>query len=90
MAGNDNAKNPTSHLHVMNLIVALMAGIISITGGVYSLKNNIFSGQSYGSLQGVVRDSRLAKPLWLAAVEVSTADGAVVNTATSDLMKAGM
>jgi 5-hydroxyisourate hydrolase-like protein (transthyretin family) len=68
----------------MNLVVALVAGIISITGGIYSLKNNLFAGQSYGSLQGVIRDSKLAKPLLLVGVEVSTPDGAVVNTAASD------
>ena len=77
-------KSPTSHLHVMNLIVALLAGIISITGGIYSLKNNVFSGPAHGSLQGIVRDEKIAKPLLLATVEVSEADGAVVNTVNTD------
>ena len=77
-------KSPTSHLHVMNLVVALLAGVISITGGIYSLKNNIFSGPVYGSLQGIVRDERIAKPLKLASVEISDLAGAVVNTATTD------
>lgn len=77
-------KNPTSHLHALNLIVALLAGVVSITGGVYSLKNNLFSSQQYGSLQGIVRDEKIAKPLLLTAVEISAADGAVVNTANTD------
>ncbi len=81
---NPAPKSPTSHLHVINLIVALLAGVISITGGIYSLKNNLFSGPAYGSLQGTVRDERIAKPLKLAAVEVSDLAGAVVNTATTD------
>jgi hypothetical protein len=81
---NPAPKSPTSHLHAMNLIVALLAGVISITGGIYSLKNNIFSGPPYGSLQGIVRDERIARPLKLAAVEVSDLAGAVVNTATTD------
>jgi len=68
----------------MNLVVATLAGILSITGGIYSLKNNIFSGPVIGSLQGVVRDARIAKPLKLAAVEISGIDGAVVNTASTD------
>jgi hypothetical protein len=68
----------------MNLVVALLAGVISITGGIYSLKNNVFSGPSYGTLQGIVRDERIAKPLRLAAVEISDLSGAVVNTATTD------
>ena len=77
-------KSPVSHLHVMNLVVALLAGIISITGGIYSLKSNLFAGPAYGSLQGIVRDEKIAKPLKLAAVEISDLAGAVVNTATTD------
>ena len=68
----------------MNLVVALLAGVISITGGIYSLKNNIFSGPAYGSLQGIVRDQRIAKPLKLASVEIADLTGAVVNTAATD------
>lgn len=81
---NPMPKSPTSHLHVMNLVVALLAGVISITGGIYSLKNNLFSGPAYGSLQGIVRDERIARPLKLASVEISDLTGAVVNTATTD------
>jgi len=77
-------KSPTSHLHVINLVVALLAGVISITGGIYSLKNNLFSGPAYGSLQGIVRDERIAKPLKLASVEIADLAGAVVNTAATD------
>jgi hypothetical protein len=81
---NPIPKSPTSHLHVINLVVALLAGVISITGGIYSLKNNVFSGPAYGSLQGIVRDERIAKPLVLTSVEISDLSGAVVNTATTD------
>jgi hypothetical protein len=77
-------KLSTSHLHAMNLVVALLAGVISITGGIYSLKNNLFSGPAYGSLQGTVRDEKIARPLKLASVEISDLGGAVVNTATTD------
>ncbi len=77
-------KSPSTHLHSMNLVVALLAGIISITGGIYSLKNNLFSGPALGSIQGIVRDEKIAKPLKLATVEISAVDGAVVNTATTD------
>jgi len=81
--GNPMPKSPTSHLHAINLVVALFAGVISITGGIYTLKSNLFSGPTYGSLQGIVRDERIAKPLKLVAVEVSDLTGAVVNTATT-------
>lgn len=81
---NTPPKAPNAHLHAMNLIVALLAGVISITGGIYSLKNNLFSGPAYGSLQGIVRDERIARPLKLASVEISDLAGAVVNTATTD------
>ncbi len=81
---NPAPKSPASHLHVINLVVALLAGVISITGGIYSLKNNVFAGPAHGSLQGVVLDERIAKPLKLVAVEISGLDGAVVNTAATD------
>lgn len=77
-------KSPTSHLHVVNLIVALLAGIVSITGGIYTLKSNMFAKPAYGSLEGIVRDEKIAKPLVLASVEVSGLDGAVVNTVETD------
>jgi len=77
-------KAPSSHLHSLNLIVAMLAGIISITGGVYSLKNNLFSGPEYGSLQGIVRDEKIAKPLKLVSVEIADLTGAVVNTVSTD------
>ena len=81
---NPMPKSPTSHLHVINLVVALLAGVISIAGGIYSLKSNIFSGPAYGSLQGIVRDVRIARPLKLTSVEVSDLTGVVVNTAATD------
>ena len=81
---NPTPKSPASHLHVMNLIVATLAGLISITGGIYSLKSNLFSSQHFGSLQGIVRDEKLAKPLWLSSVEVAGVDGVVVNTVNTD------
>lgn len=84
-AENQPAKSPVSHLHVVNLVVALLAGIISIAGGIYSLKSNLFSGPSYGSVQGIVRDEKIARPLYLTQVEISGIDGAVVNTVTTDM-----
>jgi len=85
-AKNDSPepKAPSSHLHSLNLIVALLAGIISITGGVYSLKSNLFSSPEYGSLQGIVRDEKIAKPLKLVSVEIADLTGAVVNTVSTD------
>jgi hypothetical protein len=68
----------------MNLVVALLAGMISIVGGVYTLKNNFFPSQTYGGIEGIVRDEKLAKPLWLAPVEISASDGAVVSSVTTD------
>lgn len=81
--GNDQPKNPTSHLHVLNLIIALIGGLISVVAGIYSLKTNVFSSKT-GTLQGMVIDENIAKPLWLVPVEISTLEGSVVTTATTD------
>ncbi len=76
-------KNPASNLHVLNLIIALVAGLISIVGGVYSIKANYFTPKT-GNLQGVVRDENIAKPLLLATVEISEINGGVIATLNTD------
>ncbi len=81
--GNEAPKNPAAHLHILNLIVALCAGLISVVGGIYSLKANFFSPKT-GTLQGIVRDGSIAKPLWLTPVEVSEANGSVIATLNTD------
>lgn len=75
--GNGTPKNPAVHLHVLSLVVAICAGLVSVVGGVYSLRANFFTPKT-GTLQGIVRDESIAKPLWLASVEVSNADGAII------------
>ncbi len=77
-------KSPTSHLHALNIFVATVAGIISIVGGVYSLKSNLFQDKSFGEIQGVILDQKLSKPLWQAPVEISLPDGAVIDTINTD------
>jgi len=69
----------------MNVIIAFLAGIISITCGIYSLKSHIFSGGDHGSLQGIVRDARIARPLQLVSVEIKDAEGAVASTVKTDI-----
>lgn len=71
--------NPTNHLHVLNLFIASIAGLISIVGGVYSIKSNFFVAKT-GALEGIVRDESIAKPLYLARVEISETDGSVIAT----------
>ena len=80
---NEAPKNPASHLHIINLFIAAIAGLISIVGGVYSLKTNVFTPKT-GKLQGIVMDERIARPLLLANVEVSETSGAVVATVNTD------
>ena len=77
-------------LHTLNILVATIASLISIVGGIYSLKTTVFHKESAVSasrvpvLAGVVRDERLARPLRLASVEVSDDDGQVVGTLSTD------
>ncbi|GEM_PF-1588782 len=71
-------------LTAVNTLVATLAGIISITGGLYSIKNTVFNGQGVGSLSGIVRDEAIAKPLLGAVVEVSNANNLVIGTYYTD------
>lgn len=72
-------------LQALNMTVATLAGIISIVGGVYSLKMNFFQPPvAYGELLGFVRDERLAKPLRSATVEVLDDSGSVLATLSTD------
>ena len=76
---------PPARLHTLHVLFATLASIISIVGGVYSLKATFFQGtDAFGQLTGSVRDERLAKPLRLATVEVSDANGDVVGTLSTD------
>lgn len=79
-------KIPGGHLHSLNLIIALVAGLVSIVGGIYSLKMNVLTPKT-GSLQGIIRDEAIAKPLWLTPVEISEPGGAII--ATIDTNKDG-
>ncbi len=77
-------KNPVNHLHAINMTVALLASLVSVTTGVLSLKANFFSPPKYGHLSGVVRDTAIAKPLWMSAVEVKDEEGNLIDTAETD------
>lgn len=82
---NETPKSPVVHLQSLNLIIALCAGLISVVGGVYSLKSTVFASPKIGSLQGIVIDENIAKPLWQAPVEISEAsNGAVVALINTD------
>jgi len=48
------------------------------------VKNNLFSGLEYGSLQGIVRDEKIAKPLKRVPVEVADLAGVVAHTTAKD------
>ena len=77
---------PPARLHTVHVLVATVASIISIIGGIYSLKMTLFQNETpAGVLEGVVRDERLAKPLRLATVEIVDPAGQVMSTlATGD------
>ncbi len=84
-----NPPNPgspkPSRLHSFNIIVATLASLISVIGGIYSLKVNFFQNTSFGgNLAGIVRDNWLAKPLRLATVEVSDTQGEVLSTLSTN------
>ncbi len=89
MSDPNRAPKPPK-LHTLNILVATVASIISIVGGIYSLKATVFHKESSISasqapvLTGIVRDERLARPLRLALVEVSDEDGQVVSTLSTD------
>ncbi|HNV87094.1 MAG TPA: carboxypeptidase-like regulatory domain-containing protein [Candidatus Omnitrophota bacterium] len=76
---------PVSRLHTLNMVIAALAGIISIVGGIYSLKVNFLSPKPvFGEVAGFVRDEKLGKPLRMATVEITDAGGAVINSLSTD------
>lgn len=60
-----------------------MTGVISLVTGIYTLKTNVFSPKT-GNVEGVVRDERIAKPLWHAPVEIADSNGGVIATIDTD------
>lgn len=76
---------PPARLHTAHILFATLASMISIVGGVYSLKLTFFQEKgSDGELTGYVRDETLARPLRLATVEVSDADEGIIGTLSTD------
>ena len=67
-------------LTTIQTIVATLAGVISITGGLYSLRHTLFGSPAAGSLAGVVRDQIVGKPLLEASVEVADSEDLIVGT----------
>lgn len=82
---NSGNPKPQTHLHTAHILIATMASLISVIGGIYSLKSNFFQEKgAHGKLTGYVRDERLAKPLRLATVEVFDTDDGIVSTLSTD------
>lgn len=80
-----NPKPHQTHLHTAHILFATLASVISVVGGVYSLKSNFFQPKaSYGELAGVVRDERLARPLRLAALEIYDSGEGLVSASSTD------
>lgn len=68
----------------LHTLVATLAGIISIMGGLYSLKSTVFQTQPQGIVQGMVRDQAIAKPLREATVEISDIGNFILSTLYTD------
>ena len=82
---NFGTPKPPARLHTAHILFATLASIISIVGGVYSLKSTFFQEKgAYGELTGYVRDENLARPLRLATVEVSDANEGVISTLSTN------
>jgi hypothetical protein len=67
----------------IQMIVGLMAGIVSILGALYSMRSPSVSAPLLGELVAVVRENRSNKPVTDAMVEVLAPNDAVVTRLTS-------
>jgi Carboxypeptidase regulatory-like domain len=67
----------------VQMIVGLMAGIVSILGALYSVRSPSRPTPLLGELVAVVRDNRSNKPVTDAMVEVLTPTDAVVTRLTT-------
>ncbi len=84
MTTEPSPKSSGFKLTAINTLVATLAGIISITGGIYSLKNSIFQTQGEGRIAGMIRDEAIARPLKDASVEISDNNNFVIGTLYTD------
>lgn len=67
------------------MVIATMAGVISIVGGVYSIRMNFFQAdKAFGEISGTVRDERIAKPLRMVPIEIADAQDVIISTLSTD------
>jgi Carboxypeptidase regulatory-like domain len=70
-------------LSLVQSIVGVTAGLISIVGAAFSAVQLFKPGPHYGEVVAIVREARSEKPVTDATVEIFTRDDALVTTLTS-------
>ncbi|MBI3456079.1 MAG: carboxypeptidase regulatory-like domain-containing protein [Candidatus Rokubacteria bacterium] len=71
---------PKPSLSSVQAVVGLLAGMISITGGVYSFSRAFQPNPKLGEVVAVVREAKTDKPVQGATIEILARDGALVAT----------
>jgi hypothetical protein len=64
----------------MQSVIGLLAGVISIVGGTYSLVKFFEPSPSFGEVVAVVREARTDRPVPDATIEIYTRENALVTT----------
>ncbi len=70
-------------LSILQSVVGLAAGLISIVGAAYSAVQLFKPGPQFGEVVAIVREAKSDKPVADATIEIFTRDDALVNTLTS-------
>ncbi len=70
-------------LSILQSVVGLAAGLISIAGATYSAVQLFKPGPQFGDVVAIVREAKTDKPVADATVEIFTKDEALVTTLTA-------
>jgi hypothetical protein len=70
-------------LSSVQTVVAILAGVLSVIGGIFALGQHLMPPPTTGHVVAVIRDVRTARPVGEATLEILTAKDELVTTLTA-------
>lgn len=80
----DEIKKPKFTLTHLQTTIAILVGIVTLIGGLYSIKKNVFSEKLNGDLKGFIKDKISQKYISGVTIEIYDSSNALIESLLSD------